>query len=199
MKLKLRLPLFITLIIASVGIGTMGVHASTDCQHLFKAYKQQIAKRMHHKVSPETLVRWAAWNKAHPHYRPTKKESLAKVDFVCDVPTDVDALSDSLPPIGLPPVLPSISDTFAAPSQPNIQVANLVPPDNPEQPPVGDPVYQPVYYPGPPTVFSSQPGPVSSISPTPEPDSLVLLSTALAMMAGLMFWKKRQIGAPDHQ
>ncbi len=35
MKLNLRIPLFITLVVASVGIGTVGVHASTDCQHLF--------------------------------------------------------------------------------------------------------------------------------------------------------------------
>ena len=94
MKLKLRIPLFITLVVASVGIGTVGVHASTDCQHLFRAYQNQVAKHLHHKVSPETLARWAAWNKAHPHYHPTQKESMDKIDFVCEVPMDDAGISD---------------------------------------------------------------------------------------------------------
>lgn len=191
MKLNLRLPLFITLIVASVGIGTMGVHASTDCQHLFRNYQQQLAKHLHHKVSPETLARWAAWNKAHPHYRPTKKESMAKIDFVCQVPMGDEGISEDLPPVGLPPLLTSMTTIFSAPSLPNVQVSNLVPPDNPDQPPVGDPVYPPVYYPGPPTIFGGNTPPIPPISPTPEPQSLVLMATALAMMSGLVFWKRQ--------
>ena len=50
----------------------------------------------------------------------------------------------------------SMTDTFSAPSQPNILVSNLVPPDNPEQPPVANPIYPPVYFPGPPTIFSGK-------------------------------------------
>lgn len=190
MKLNLRLPLFITLIVASVGVGTLGVRASTDCQHLFRAYQQQLAKHLHHKVSPETLARWAAWNKAHPHYRPTKKESMDKIDFVCQVPMNESGLTQDLPPVALPPLLTSMTDTFSAPSQPSIQVSNVVPPDNPEQPIVGDPIYPPVYYPGPPTIFAANTPP--PISPTPEPASLVLMATALTLMSGLIFWKKRQ-------
>lgn len=188
MKLNLRLPLFITLVAASVGIGSVGVHASTDCQHLFRAYQQQLAKRIHHKPSAATLARWAAWNKAHPHYRPTKKEALDKIDFVCDVPMDDAAIGQDLPPVALPPLLTTMTDTFGAPSQPNVEVSNLVPPDNPQQPPVGDPIYPPVYYPGPPAIvgYTSPP-----ISPTPEPASLVLMATALAMMSGFVFWKRR--------
>jgi hypothetical protein len=188
MKLNLRIPLFITLVIASVGIGTLGVHASTDCQHLFRAYKDQLAKHLKHKVSADTLARWAAWNKAHPHYHPTKKETMDKIDFVCQVPVNTEAIADELPPVDLPPMMPAITDTFTAPSQPNIIVSSLVPPDNPEQPPLADPIYPPVYFPGPPAIFTSQAPPPTS--PTPEPTSLLLMATALGLMSGVVYRNK---------
>ncbi len=193
MKLKFRILLFIMLVIASVGVGTVGVHASTDCQHLFRAYKDQLAKHLHHKVSPETLARWAAWNKAHPHYHPTRKESMDKIDFVCQVPMDDAAMSDDLQPVALPPVLPSMMDTFSAPSQPTVVVSNLVPPDNPEQPPIADPIYPPVYYPGPPTIFSGEAPP--PINPTPEPASVLLMTTALGLLSALIYRKKTRATA----
>jgi hypothetical protein len=186
MKLNLRIPLFITLIVASVGIGTLGVHASTDCQHLFRNYKDQLAKRIHHKVSPETLARWAAWNKAHPHYRPTKNEAMAKVDFVCQVPMDDAAMAQDLPPVELPPLITSMAGMFGAPSQPSI-IADNTPPDVPPQSAPGDPVFPPVYYPGPPTIFGSATPPISV---TPEPASLILMMTAFGFMSGLIFWKR---------
>jgi hypothetical protein len=191
MKLNLRMPLFLTLVVASVGIGTVGVHASTDCQHLFRAYNDQVAKHFHHKVSPETLARWAAWNKAHPHYRPTRKEALDKVNFVCQVPMDDADIAQDLPPISLPPVLPAITDTIVTP-QTNVVVSNLVPPDNPLQPPVAEPQFGPVYYPGPPPTFGGNTVPTPPVSPTPEPASLLLMTTALGLLAGLLFWKRQQ-------
>jgi hypothetical protein len=199
MKLNLRIPLFMALIVASIGVGSVGVYASTDCQHLFRAYKDQLAKHLHHKVSPETLARWAAWNKAHPHYRPSRKESMAKVDFVCQVPVNEAAMSEDLPPVQLPPLLNSMTDTFTAPSQPNITVSNVIPPDNPLQPPTGNPEYPPVYYPGPPTVIASGGFAPPPISNTPEPASLVLMATALGLLSGLVFWKKHQSAALSRQ
>lgn len=191
MRLNLRIPLFITLVIASVGIGTVGVHASTDCQHLFRAYQKQIEKHLHHKVSPETLARWAAWNKAHPHYRPTKKESLDKINFVCEVPLDNEGIAQDLPPVDLPPVLPAMTDTFTGP-QPNVQVSSVVPPDNPLQPITADPEFGPVYYPGPPSIFGGNTAPIPPISGTPEPASLLLMTTALGLLAGLVFRHRQQ-------
>ena len=195
MKVNLRVPLFITLLVASVGVGTVGVHASTDCQHLFRAYQDQLAKHLHHKVSPETLARWAAWNKAHPHYRPTKKETLDKIDFVCQVPMDTSGIEDGLTPVALPHMLPSMMDTFSAPSQPNIMVSSLVPPDNPELPPAANPIYPPVYFPGPPTIFSGEAPPTPPIGPTPEPSSLLLMTTAVGLMSGLIYRNKTRVQA----
>jgi hypothetical protein len=189
MKLNLRIPLFLLLVIASVGIGTVGVHASTDCQHLFRAYQDQLAKHIHHKVSKATLIRWAAWNKAHPHYRPTKKEAIDKIDFVCQVPVEDAAISDGLTPVELPPMMPSMTDTFAAPSQPNVVVSSLVPPDNPDLTPVANPIYPPVYFPGPPSTFTGN-APPPYVAPTPEPSSVMLMATALGLMS-LMVYRKR--------
>lgn len=185
MRLKFRLPLFVLLMIASVGIGTMGVHASTDCQNLFLAYKHQLAKRLHHRVSAATLARWAAWNKAHPNYRPTKKEALDKIDFVCGVPSDSSGIDAEVPPVALPPLLTSMTNTFTAPSMPGITVANLVPPDSPMVLTPGDPVYPQVYSPGPPG--SSSP----SASVTPEPSSLLFMTTGVVAMTGMALWRRR--------
>jgi hypothetical protein len=185
MRMKFRLPLFILLMIASVGIGTMGVHASTDCQNLFLAYKHQLAKRLHHRVSAATLARWAAWNKAHPHYRPTPKESLSKIDFVCDVPTDPSGMDQPVPPVSLPPLLPSMTNTFTAPSLPSVTVANLVPPDVPVIPPTGDPIYPPMAAPGPPGSYSPP------LSATPEPASLVFMTSGMVAMSGLVLYRRR--------
>ena len=193
MKLNLRVPLFIALVVASVGIGTVGVHAFTDCQHLFRAYQDQLAKRLHHKVSPETLARWAAWNKAHPHYRPTKKETIDKIDFVCEVPMDDAGIADGLTPVDLPPLENSMTDTFAAPAPPNVVVSELVPPDNPVQQPIGNPIYPPVYYPGPPTIFTGNAPP--PITPTPEPASLLLMTTAIGLMSLLVYRNKIKVQA----
>jgi hypothetical protein len=203
MKLNYRIPLFITLIAASAGIGTVGVHASTDCQQLFHAYQQQLAKSLHHKRSPETLARWAAWNKAHPNYRPhpTPKESLAKIDFVCQVPMDNSAVAQDLPPVELPALLPAMTDIFTAPSQPNIIASNVVPPDTPLQSPPGDPAYPPVYYPGVPTIFGGGPNSqlTPPISPTPEPPSVILMMTAFGLLSGLVFWKRSRLDEQECQ
>ena len=213
MKLNYRIPLFITLIAASAGIGTVGVHASTDCQQLFHAYQQQLAKeihqhylagRRHHKVSPETLARWAAWNKAHPNYHPhpTPKESMDKIDFVCQVPVDNSLVAQDLPPVELPPLLPSMTDTFPSPGEPNIIVSNVVPPDTPLQVPPGDPIYPPVYYPGVPTIFGGGSGgytPIPPLSQTPEPSSAVLMLTAFGLLSGMIFWKRSQLADREGQ
>ena len=95
---------------------------------------------------------------------------MDKIDFVCEVPMDDAGMSDALPPVALPPLLTSMTDTFTAPSQPNIVVSNLVPPDNPAPPLVANPIYPPVYFPGPPTIFSGNaPPPIASHARTGKP------------------------------
>jgi len=120
---------------------------------------------------------------------------MDKIDFVCQVPMDDAAMSDGLPPVALPPLLNSMTDTFAAPSQPTIIVSNLVPPDNPEQPPVANPIYPPVYYPGPPTIFSGETPPVPPPADTPEPSSLLLMTTAIGLMSALIYRNKTRAQA----
>ncbi len=177
--------------IASVGIGTMGVHASTDCQNLFLAYKNQVAKRLRHRVSAATLARWAAWNKAHPHYHPTRQESLDKINFVCGVPTIPSGMDTAVPPIALPPLLTSMTNTFTAPSLPGVTVANLAPPDTPGVPPSGDPVYPTVLSPGPPGSYSPP------LSATPEPASLVFMTTGVVTISGMALWRRRPRMVPQ--
>jgi hypothetical protein len=112
---------------------------------------------------------------------------------------DDAAMADDLPPVALPPLLNSMTDTFSAPSQPNIMVSNLVPPDNPVQPPVANPIYPPVYFPGPPATFAGNappPPPTSTFgAPTPEPASLLLMGTALALMSALIYRNKTRAQA----
>ncbi len=112
---------------------------------------------------------------------------MDKINFVCQVPMDTEAISDDLPPLDLPPMFPAMTDTFTAPSQPNIIVSSLVPPDNPEQPPIADPIYPPVYFPGPPSIFSGNTPPTPPITPTPEPTSLLLMATAVGMLSALVY------------
>jgi hypothetical protein len=120
---------------------------------------------------------------------------MDKIDFVCQVPMDDAAIADDLPPVALPPLINSMADTFSAPSQPNILVSNLVPPDNPEQPPVANPIYPPVYFPGPPTTFSGEAPPTPDITPTPEPSSMLLMTTAVGLMSALIYRNKARVRA----
>jgi hypothetical protein len=117
---------------------------------------------------------------------------MDKVDFVCQVPMGDVAIAQDLPPVSLPPLLTSMTDTFTAPSQPNVLVSNVVPPDNPLQPVTGEPEFGPVYYPGPPSIFGGNTPPTPPVSPTPEPASLLLMTTAFGLMSGLVFWKRHQ-------
>jgi hypothetical protein len=120
---------------------------------------------------------------------------MDKINFVCEVPTDVEGMSEELPPVNLPPLLNSMIDTFTAPAPPDVIVSNLVPPDNPDQPPIADPIYPPVYFPGPPTIFTGNTPPVPPVTPTPEPASILLMTTALALMSGLAYHQKTRARA----
>jgi hypothetical protein len=126
---------------------------------------------------------------------------MAKIDFVCDVPMDDATIAKDLPPVELPPLLTSMTDIFTAPgqpnpapSQPNIIANNVIPPDTPLQSPPENPEYPPVYYPGPPTIFGGGPyyPPTPPISQTPEPASLILMTTAFGLLSGLVFWKRHR-------
>ncbi len=203
----LRIPLLILLIVGivgSFGLGTVGVHAAADCQPLLRFYKEQVAR---HKVSKATAARWAAWNKAHPNYHPrpklTPKETLSKLEFACQIPTEDQAVDALIPPvIPTAPLFPLVPiDLFMEPSQPNVVARNDIPPvPNPETPtgtPTGDEGPPPVYYPSTPTLYgggppTATPPIVPPISATPEPDALVLMTTALGWLLGIVLWKRQR-------
>jgi hypothetical protein len=196
MKLNLRRLLFIALIVAGAGMGTVGIHASTDCQRLFRVYTESLAKHVHHNVSAATVALWAAWNKAHPHYhpRPTMKESSAIIDFACQLPRDESTTMQPLPPLALPSLLSLMTDptTTTTPSQPNLTMISVIPPDVPTGSPTGDQEYPPVYYPDSPIPFDGgyypEPPTTTALSalppesPVPEPTSLILMTTDLGFL-----------------
>jgi hypothetical protein len=204
MKHNLRILLLITLIVASAGMGTVGIHASTDCQRLFRVYKESLAKDVHHKVSAATVALWAAWNKAHPHYhpRPTMKESSSNIEFACQLPREESTVMQPLPPVSPPSLLSLMTYSIPAPSQPNPNTNNEIPPDPPTGPPTGDQEYPPVYYPGSPVLFgggyylapptTTALSALPPVSPVPEPMSLILMTTALGVLSCIVFWKRSQ-------
>jgi hypothetical protein len=175
----LRIPLLILLmvgIIGSFGLGVVGVHAATDCQQLLRFYKEKVAP---HKVSAATAARWAAWNKAHPNYHPrpkmTPKETLAKLEFACQIPTEDQAIDSLIPPV-LPagPIFPLVPiDLFMAPNQPDVIARNDTPrtpfPDTPTGAPTGDEGPPPVYYPSIPTLLGGGYTPPTATPPVDTP------------------------------
>ena len=112
---------------------------------------------------------------------------MDKINFVCEVPMDDSGIAEDLPPVALPPMLPTMTDVFPAPVPPDVLVSNVVPVDNPLQPPMGNPQFGPVYYPGPPTNFNSLTPPITA---TPEPPSLLLMTTAVGLLLILVFRKR---------
>jgi hypothetical protein len=191
MKPIVRIPLAILLTTAVISLGVVGVKASTQCVRF-------IQKARHHKVSAATAARWAAWDKAHPNWHPKKtpKETLAQLDFACQVPVETKPVDGDLPPLqitGL--VLPM--DMLPPPETPTIVAMNTPPPNLfPEDQPsslVSPPIYSPQY----PTLFGVAPIPavVPPIGATPEPSSWMMLATAMLAMFALAMRRPRVLTA----
>ena len=184
MKPIVRVPLVILITAAAIGLGVVGVQASTECVRF-------ITKKVrHHKVSAATAARWAAWDKAHPNWHPKKPiETLAQLDFACAVPMIEKPVDGDLPPLQLTsfnfaPVLlpPPEAPPMVAMNQPP-QVFTDVPPMSFVSPPIYSPPY--------PTIFGPPPGPpghsVAPIGATPEPSTWMLLATAILAIGTLAY------------
>lgn len=177
MKPIVRIPLAVLVTTAVISLGVVGVRASTQCVRF-------VQKVRHHKVSAATAARWAAWDKAHPNWHPQKKtpnETLAQLDFACQVPVDVKSVDGDLPPLQIAD-LEVPMDMLPPPPQPTVVALNTPPPsffpeDQPSQSLVSPPIYSPEY----PSLFGI--APIPSVAPpigaTPEPSTWMMLATAM--------------------
>jgi hypothetical protein len=191
-------PLVILVTAATVSLGVVGVQASTQCVRFIRDTVQR-----HHKVSAATAAKWKTWNKAHPnwHPKPTPKETLAQLNFACEVPMEQTTVAEELPPIELSPlVLPR--ELLAPPVVPTVVAENTPPetlfPQGPSDSLVSPPIYSPQY----PALFGALPLPsvstppeVVQAAPTPEPAGWVLMATALAAGASFARRQRRQAKA----
>jgi len=189
MKPIIRVPLAILVTSAVISLGVVGVEASTQCVRFIQRVR-------HHKVSAATAERWAAWDKAHPNWHPKKRtptETLAQLDFACQVPIIVNHVDGELPPLQLTGLdLPM--EMLPPPEQPTVVALNTPPPqlfpqETPTQSIVSPPIYSPEY----PSLFGF--APIPSVVPppaaTPEPSTWMMLATAMLAIAGLAFRRAR--------
>jgi PEP-CTERM motif len=192
MKRLFRASAFILLMASGLGLGVIGVRASTECERYIRVIAHQQPK--HHKISSETAARWAAWNKAHPNYHPhklTPKETWEKVAFACQVPVIEQTASLELPELVPPPPAELPLDLFP-PESPNV----VPTPDRPQPLPAQALLVPPAYVPQVPVLFAPQPPiptvltPTQTIGPTPEPGSFALMGTGLLSLAGLALRKR---------
>ena len=190
MKPIVRVPLVLLVTAAAISLGVAGVHASTECVRF-------ITKKVkHHRVSAATAARWAAWDKAHPHWHPKKSpaETLAQLDFACAVPVIEKPADEQLPPLQLtgfefpPDLLPPDTPPVVAMNEPP-PVFNDVPPMSFVSPPIFAPQYPTLFGPPPPP-----PPPGHSVSPigvAPEPSTWMLLATSLLAMVAIAYRRPR--------
>ncbi|MBN9614669.1 MAG: PEP-CTERM sorting domain-containing protein [Acidobacteriales bacterium] len=203
--MRRRLFLLLVIVLLITGSAT-GVHASTDCQRWFIAYKHELAQSQAAKrlraarararryarmklagyVKPKPVVKHRPRRRAHPRPRMTREELLRRLDLACGVLPERE--SDQ-------PIIREETIADFLPHRP-LGYVPLVPSDNepllayneppslpgadrpvPDGPPGGG-------YPGVPSFFlpPGPPPPPSTppITPVPEPESLVLLLTGLA-------------------
>lgn len=164
-RYKLRTPAAILIAVLLFGTGVVGLSAAPTCQRIIQKYSEKIA---HHPISKRTLARWAIWNQAHPNFHPAKrrprltpKETFDKVNFACEVPLVPQQISTLIPPV-LPtePMIPGELITVLAPPLPDVQVSLL------DVPPIV---------------------PIAlDVEPTPEPSSILLLASGMALLTLLV-------------
>ena len=185
MKPIVRIPLATLVTTVAISLGVVGVKASTQCVRF-------VQKVRHHKVSAATAARWAAWDKAHPNWHPKKtpKETLAQLDFACQVPVETKPVDQDLPSLQIAG-FDFPMDMLPPPQPPTIIAMDTPPPTLfPERSPsiVSPPIYSPQY----PTLFGSVVPAVVPVGATPEPSSWMMLATALLGLAAMLMGRPRR-------
>jgi hypothetical protein len=187
MKPIVRIPLAILVTVVVISLGVVGVEASTQCVRF-------VQKVRHHKVSAATAARWAAWDKAHPNWHPKKvpQETLAQLDFACQVPVEAKSVDGDLTPLEIAGFdLPL--DLLPPPETPTVIATNTPPldlfPETPATSLVSPPIYAPQY----PTLFGV--APIASVVPpigaTPEPSAWMMLATAMLGIGAMAMRRPR--------
>jgi len=197
-----RRALLLLMVVLLVTGSATGVHASTDCQRWFAAYKAQLlqsqaAKRLR-AAKHRAQMKLAGYTRPKPvarphHHRPrmSRAELLRRFNLACGVlperETDQPVIKEEtlsgfasgrIPAGEISPLLPDDDQLIASNLPPQLPLTQSSPND-----PVygGPPIYIPPFggVPGVPGGHPNNP-PTPPVSPVPEPQSLVLLLTGLA-------------------
>lgn len=106
----------LTAMLVPASIGVVTVHASPTCE---KFVRSHVSVPVRNKVSKATAIAWEKWRIGHPNWKPnpkikrpryrmTQHESLEKVAFACQVPTDPNRLDIMFPVAELLPPQPEV-------------------------------------------------------------------------------------------
>jgi hypothetical protein len=209
----MRRRLFLLLIIVLLVTGSAtGVHASTDCQRWFIAYKNELAQSQAAKrlraakararryarmklagyVKPKPVAKPHHRRRPAPGPRMTKAELLRRLDLACGVLPEREADHPILKEETIADFLPHLPLSYVplVPSEDEPLLAYNEPPTLPgaDRPVPSGPGFIPP--PGGPGFFLPPvlPPPPSTppVTPVPEPESLVLLLTGLAGGAAMV-------------
>lgn len=139
----------LTALLVPASIGVVTVHASPTCE---KFVRTHVSVPVRNTVSKATAIAWEKWRIGHPNWKPnpkikrpryrmTQRESLDKVAFACEVPTDPKHLDIMFPVAELLPPQPDV--TMPPEDVPTVETSDVtvpyaIPPVRPAGPPVAE-------------------------------------------------------------
>ncbi len=168
----------LTALLVPASIGVVTVHASPTCERFVRTH---VTVPVRNTVSKATAIAWEKWRVGHPNWKPnpkikrpryrmTQRESVEKVAFACEVPTDGKPLNILFPLADLRPPMPEV--TMPPVEVPALETADVsvpytIPPVAPPGPPIANLAFPPSMFVSPPFVPPLFGGPAQP--PTPRP------------------------------